>query len=90
MSPSRPGVPAKLGDHPTLRGWHPKSQKLDNFKNPTDDQSVWNESDCLARFVWQLPVLEADGKRPFTDPFSFIPRSFPLLRARRLTRETIT
>lgn len=51
--------------NPTLRGWHPKLQKLDDFKNPTDDQLVWSETaDCLVRFAWQLPVAEADGSWP--------------------------
>ncbi|WP_321783533.1 AAA family ATPase [Burkholderia pyrrocinia] len=53
--------------NPTLRSWHPKLQKLDDFKNPTDDQLVWNETaDCLVRFAWQLPIAEADGKWPST------------------------
>lgn len=51
--------------NPTLRGWHPKLQKLDDFKNPTDTQLVWSEtSGCLVRFAWQLPVAEAHGSWP--------------------------
>ncbi|MGE8516890.1 MAG: AAA family ATPase [Alcaligenes nematophilus] len=51
--------------NPTLRGWHPKFQKLDDFKNPADDALIWSEaSDCLVRFAWQLPVAEADGSWP--------------------------
>ena len=51
--------------NPTLRGWHPKLQKLDDFKNPTDAQLVWSETaECLVRFAWQLPVAEADGSWP--------------------------
>lgn len=51
--------------NPTLRGWHPKLQKLDDFKNPTDIQLVWRETaECLVRFAWQLPVAEAGGSWP--------------------------
>ena len=51
--------------NPTLRGWHPKLQKLDDFKNPTDAQLVWSETaECLVRFAWQLPVAEAGGSWP--------------------------
>ncbi|KRG77390.1 ATP-dependent OLD family endonuclease [Stenotrophomonas ginsengisoli] len=51
--------------NPTLRGWHPKLQKLDDFKSPTDAQLVWSETaECLVRFAWQLPVAEADGSWP--------------------------
>ena len=51
--------------NPTLRGWHPKLQKLDDFKNPTDNQLVWSETaECLVRFAWQLPVAEADDSWP--------------------------
>ena len=53
--------------NPTLRGWHPRLQQLDDFKNPTDAQLVWNETaDCLVRFAWQLPVLEAGSSWPST------------------------
>lgn len=51
--------------NPTLRGWHPKLQKLEDFKNPTDSQLVWGETpECLVRFAWQLPVGEAEGSWP--------------------------
>lgn len=51
--------------NPTLRSWHPKLQKLDDFKNPTDAQLVWSETaDCLVRFAWQLPIVEAEGNWP--------------------------
>lgn len=51
----------------TLRGWHPKLQKLDDFKNPTEAQLVWKETaECLVRFAWQLPVAEAEGNWPST------------------------
>jgi len=53
--------------NPTLRGWHPKLQKLDDFKNPTEAQLVWKETaECLVRFCWQLPVAEAEGNWPST------------------------
>ncbi|WP_409524355.1 AAA family ATPase [Nitrincola sp. MINF-07-Sa-05] len=53
--------------NPTLRGWHPKLQQLDNFKAPTNDQLVWNEiEDCPVRFAWQLPITEADDSWPST------------------------
>nr|WP_229223855.1 AAA family ATPase [Duganella sp. sic0402] len=51
--------------NPTLRGWHPKLQKLDDFKNPTDAELVWSETaECSVRFAWQLPVTEAGEKWP--------------------------
>ncbi|HHQ4925370.1 TPA: AAA family ATPase [Aeromonas veronii] len=53
--------------NPTLRNWHPKLQRLEDFKNPTDDQLVWNgAADCFVRFAWQLPVAEADNNWPST------------------------
>lgn len=53
--------------NPTLRGWHPKLQKLDDFKNPTEAQLVWKETaECLVRFCWQLPVAEAESNWPST------------------------
>lgn len=51
--------------NPTLRGWHPKLQKLDDFKNPTEAQQLWSDiPDCRVRFAWQLPVAEADDNWP--------------------------
>ncbi|WP_339465864.1 AAA family ATPase [Pseudomonas sp. EA_65y_Pfl2_P74] len=51
----------------TLRGWHPKLRQLDDFKNPTVAQLVWNETgDCAVRFAWQLPVAEAGNSWPST------------------------
>jgi len=51
--------------NPTLRGWHPKLQMLDDLKNPTDAQLVWGEAAAgLVRFAWQLPVAEANGSWP--------------------------
>lgn len=64
--------------NPTLRGWHPKAQKLDDFKSPTEAQSVWNETaDCLVRFAWQLPVAEADGSWPSTFEDSLVLTNMP-------------
>lgn len=64
--------------NPTLRGWHPKLQKLDDFKAPTDAQLVWNESaDCLVRFAWQLPVAEADDSWPSTFEDSLVLTNMP-------------
>jgi len=59
--------------NPTLRGWHPKLQHLDDLKNPTQAQLVWTEIDeCLVRFAWQLPVAEADFNWPSTFEDSLI------------------
>lgn len=59
--------------NPTLRSWHPKLQKLDDFKNPTDAQLIWSETeDCLVRFAWQLPVTEAEDSWPSTFEDSLI------------------
>lgn len=64
--------------NPTLRGWHPKLQQLDDFKNPTDAQLVWNETaNCLVRFAWQLPVAEADGGWPSTFEDSLVLTNVP-------------
>ena len=64
--------------NPTLRGWHPKLEKLDDFKNPTDDQLVWSEAaDCLVRFAWQLPVAEADGSWPSSFEDSLVLTNMP-------------
>lgn len=53
--------------NPTLRGWHPKLQKFDDFKTPTKDQLVWNEiEDCHVYFAWQLPITKADNCWPST------------------------
>jgi predicted ATP-dependent endonuclease of OLD family len=48
----------------TLRKWHPKRQKMEDLKAPTDDALVWAEAGCAVRFAWQLPVVEADGSWP--------------------------
>jgi len=64
--------------NPTLRGWHPKLQNLDDFKNPTEAQLVWDETaDCLVRFAWQLPVAEADGRWPSTFEDSLVLTNMP-------------
>ena len=64
--------------NPTLRGWHPKLQKLEDFKNPNDEHLVWNEiAECSVRFAWQLPVAEADNQWPSTFEDSLILRNIP-------------
>ncbi|HGW5375688.1 TPA: AAA family ATPase [Pseudomonas aeruginosa] len=64
--------------NPTLRGWHPKLQNLDDFKNPTDAQLVWSETaDCLVRFAWQLPIAEADGSWPSSFEDSLVLTNMP-------------
>ncbi|MAL98868.1 MAG: ATP-dependent endonuclease [Alteromonadaceae bacterium] len=64
--------------NPTLRNWHPKLQKLEDFKDPTEAQLVWNEKEeCLVRFAWQLPVAEADGSWPSTFEDSLVLTNMP-------------
>lgn len=64
--------------NPTLRGWHPKLQKLDDFKNPTDAQLVWSETaEGLVRFAWQLPVAEAEGSWPSSFEDSLVLTNMP-------------
>ena len=59
--------------NPTLRGWHPKLQQLDDFKNPEEAQLVWKDvAECLVRFAWQLPVAEAGEQWPSTFEDSLI------------------
>jgi hypothetical protein len=49
----------------TLRNWHPRLFKLDDFKSPTTEHLTWDEvADCTVRFAWQLPVTEADDTWP--------------------------
>lgn len=48
----------------TLLKWHPRLQKLEDMKTPTDKELVWSEKGCAVRFAWQLPVAEADGSWP--------------------------
>lgn len=64
--------------NPTLRGWHPKLQKLDDLKNPTQAQLVWTEiEECRVRFAWQLPVAEAGDSWPSTFEDSLILTNMP-------------
>lgn len=64
--------------NPTLRGWHPKLQQLEDFKNPVEVQLVWSEvSECLVRFAWQLPVAEAGDHWPSTFEDSLILKNIP-------------
>lgn len=72
------GQPGLHCGNPTLRGWHPKLQKLEDFKNPTDSQLVWGETpECLVRFAWQLPVAEADGSWPSSFEDSLVLTNMP-------------
>jgi hypothetical protein len=49
----------------TLRNWHPKLLKLDDFKSPKPEHLTWAElAECMVRFAWQLPVKEADDTWP--------------------------
>lgn len=64
--------------NPTLRGWHPKLQQLDDFKSPTDAELVWTETaDCVVRFAWQLPIAEADDSWPSTFEDSLVLTNIP-------------
>ncbi|MFD1559618.1 AAA family ATPase [Paraburkholderia silviterrae] len=68
--------------NPTLRGWHPKLQSLEDFKNPTDAQLVWSENaDCLVRFAWQLPVAEAGGSWPSSFEDSLVLTNIPWFKS---------
>lgn len=72
------GQPGLQCGNPTLRGWHPKLQQLEDFKNPKGEHLVWNEiAECFVRFAWQLPVAEADGQWPSTFEDSLILRNIP-------------
>ncbi|PII18356.1 ATP-dependent endonuclease [Stenotrophomonas sp. LMG 10879] len=64
--------------NPTLRGWHPRLQKLDDLKDPTDAQLVWGEAAAgLVRFAWQLPVAEANGSWPSSFEDSLVLTNMP-------------
>ncbi len=64
--------------NPTLRGWHPRLQRLDDLKNPTDAQLVWGEAASgLVRFAWQLPVAEANGSWPSSFEDSLVLTNMP-------------
>lgn len=72
------GQPGLQCGNQTLRGWHPKLQQLEDFKNPKDEHLVWNEiAECSVRFAWQLPVVEADSQWPSTFEDSLILRNIP-------------
>jgi predicted ATP-dependent endonuclease of OLD family len=72
------GQAGLLCGNPTLRGWHPKLEKLDDFKNPTEVQLVSKEvAECLVRFAWQLPVAEAGDHWPSTFEDSLILTNMP-------------
>ncbi|MDY0970077.1 AAA family ATPase [Siccibacter turicensis] len=72
------GQPGLQCGNPTLRGWHPKLQQLEDFKNPKNEHLVWKEiAECSVRFAWQLPVAEADGQWPSTFEDSLILRNIP-------------
>ncbi|MBK3088829.1 AAA family ATPase [Enterobacter hormaechei] len=72
------GQPGLQCGNPTLRGWHPKLQQLEDFKNPKNEHLVWKEiAECSVRFAWQLPVVEADGQWPSTFEDSLILRNIP-------------
>lgn len=58
------GQPGLECGNATLRKWHPKLQKLDAMKTPTDKELVWTDKGCSVRFAWQLPVAEAEGSWP--------------------------
>lgn len=61
------GQPKLQCGNPTLRGWHPKLQQLEDFKTPTKGQLVWNEiEDCHVYFAWQLPIAKANNCWPRT------------------------
>lgn len=67
--------------NPTLRGWHPQLQKLDDFKNPTEAQLVWKDVECHVRFAWQLPVAEAGDHWPSTFEDSLILTNMPWFKS---------
>lgn len=72
------GQPGLHCGNPTLRGWHPKLQMLEDFRDPTQAQLVWAEiEECFVRFAWQLPIAEADGSWPSTFEDSLILTNIP-------------
>jgi len=72
------GQPGLHCGNPTLRGWHPKLQKLDDFRSPTEAQLIWSETaECLVRFAWQLPVAEADDSWPSSFEDSLVLTNMP-------------
>ncbi|MDD1139655.1 AAA family ATPase [Pseudomonas sp. TNT2022 ID233] len=68
--------------NPTLRGWHPKLQLLEDFKSPEEGHLVWTEvSECLVRFAWQLPVVEAGNQWPSTFEDSLVLKNIPWFKS---------
>lgn len=64
--------------NPTLRGWHPKRQSLDEYKTPADADLVWQHTpDCSVRFAWQLPIESAAGCWPSTFEDSLVLTNVP-------------
>lgn len=61
------GQPELQCGNPTLRDWHPTHTLLEDYKNPTEAQLVWQKvAECSVRFAWQLPIEEAAGCWPST------------------------
>ncbi|TDU73263.1 putative ATP-dependent endonuclease of OLD family [Prosthecobacter fusiformis] len=72
------GQPGLHCGNPTLRDWHPKRQLLDNYKEPTEAEMVWQEApDCSVRFAWQLPIESAAGCWPSTFEDSLVLTNLP-------------
>jgi predicted ATP-dependent endonuclease of OLD family len=64
--------------NPTLRGWHPKRQLLDDYRVPAEAELVWQEvADCPVRFAWQLPIEKAAGCWPSTFEDSLVLTNLP-------------
>jgi len=62
----------------TLRNWHPKLVKLDDFKTPKPENLTWTEvPECMVRFAWQLPISEADNTWPSSFEDSLILSNVP-------------
>lgn len=77
--------------NPTLRGWHPKLQSLDDFKTPTEENFVWSAmADCLVRFAWQLPVAEAGGSWPSTFEDSLVLSNVPWFKSLMEDKDDVT
>jgi predicted ATP-dependent endonuclease of OLD family len=75
------GQPGLECGNATLRNWHPKLIKLDDFKTPTPENLTWSEvPECLVRFAWQLPISEADNTWPSSFEDSLILSNVPWFR----------
>jgi len=62
----------------TLRTWHPKFVKLDDFRAPKLGDLTWTEvAECMVRFAWQLPVAEAGDSWPSSFEDSLILTNIP-------------